>query len=128
MATQKQTFEQFFNPESFRSFMNTPGLNSDEMMKTYRRNMEAITNAGQAATEAARNIAQVQTNIARETMDDMTQFWRNWIGAGTNMQERMEVQNLAAREGWNKAVAHSQELSNIVQKSQERFMKTMNEG
>lgn len=127
MTTAKQGFEQFFNPEAFRSFANPNAMNAEGVTNAYRRKMEAMTNIGQVATEATKNMFQAQTNYAREAMDDMAQFWRNWLSAGTNMQDRLEIQNKATQDSWKKAISHNQELTNLIQKSQEKFLRTMND-
>lgn len=127
MTTTRQGFEQFFNPEAFKSFTNPNAWNAEGTTNAYRRNMEAVTSVGQVATEITKNMFQAQTNYAREAMDDMAQFWRNWLSAGTNMQDRLEIQNKATQDSWNKAISHNQELTNLIQKSQEKFLRTMND-
>lgn len=103
--------EQFFNAEAFKPFLNNGALNT-----------ETLTAASKEATEAAKTLAQCQTNFAREQMEDIATFWRNWMSSGSNVQDKLEIQNQATREGLAKAMAHSKEVTAIVQKTQEKLM------
>jgi phasin family protein len=114
--------EQFFNSDAYKPFAKASGYNFEEATASQRKNMEAFTKASQEAAEAAKTLAHCQANFARESMEDMTAFWRNWISSGSNMQDKAEVQNQAAREGIAKAVAHGKEVTAIVQKTQEKVM------
>lgn len=113
MSAAKHSFnpEQFFNPEAMRPFMDACGYNP-----------EALSKFQQEATEAARTMAQCQADFARESMEDLTTFWRNWMSSGPNMQEKMEIQAQAARDSFAKAVAHNKELTAIMQKTQEKVV------
>ncbi len=118
MTSNKSGFnpEQFFNAEAFKSFLNPSGFNTD-----------SLTAAQKEAAEAAKALVECQANYARESMEDMATFWRNWVSSGSNLQDKVELQTQATREIFAKAVAHNQELSAIVQKTQEKLLRAMGE-
>lgn len=120
--------ENWFNPEAFKPFMGgSSAMNFDEFMESHRRNMEAFTSAGQAASDYTKTIAQAQQKYFRDTMEDMTQFWRNWMSTGSSWQDKLDIQNQATREGMSKAMAHSQEMAKLLQKSQEEISRSIND-
>lgn len=119
--------EQLFNPEAFKPFLNAGGLNLEEAMAGQKHNMEAMAAASKEAVEAARNLAECQVNYAREQMESASNFWRNWISSGPNLQDKAEIQNQAARESLAKAMAHSKEVTAIVQKTQEKCLRAFGE-
>jgi phasin family protein len=125
MTAQKNYFspEHFFNADAFKPFLSGAGYNQEEAMNQQRRNMEAFTAASKEAAEAAKTLAQCQTAFARESMEDIATFWRNWMSSGTNVQDKVEIQNQAAREGLAKAMAHNKEVTAIVQKTQEKVIR-----
>jgi len=108
--------EQFFNAEAFKSFLNSSSFNTD-----------ALTAAQKEAAEAAKALVQCQANYARESMEDMAKFWRDWMNSSVNVQDKVEIQTQATRDIFAKAVAHNKELSDIVQKTQEKLLRAMSE-
>ena len=113
-----------FNPEQF---FNAGAFNPADLMESQRRNTEAFTTASKEATEAAKALTQCQTKFCREQMEDMATFWKNWMSSGSNIQDKMEIQNQATRDGLAKAMAHSKEVAAILQKSQEKVMSSFGE-
>lgn len=49
-----------------------PGVNTQALMESQRRNVEAITKANQVAFEGAQAVMQRQVEILRETLDEST--------------------------------------------------------
>ncbi len=103
--------EQFLNPEAMKSFMENNPVKP-----------EAVAAFQKEAAEAAKALTECQTGYAREAMEDLSAFWRNWMNSGSNMQEKMELQTQTARDSFAKAMAHNKEVAAIVQKTQERIM------
>lgn len=118
--------EQMFNADAWKSFMGGGSMFEDTAAAA-RKNMEALTVASREAAEAAKTMAQSQANYARTVMEDASEFWRDWMSSGSDMQDKVEIQNKAARDGFAKAVAHNKELADIWQKSQERMLRTIND-
>lgn len=116
--------ENWFNPESFKPFMGTSNANFDDAMESHRRNMETLASAGQAAAEFTKTITQAHTKYLRESMEDMNQFWRDWLSTGTNWQDKAEIQNQVARDSMSKVMAYTQEMSKLLQKTQEQVTQT----
>lgn len=107
--------------------MTTQNFNPAQFFDATKFDASAFTALQQETTEAAKNLAQCNTNYARESMEDMATFWRNWMSSGPNLQDKMEIQTQAAREGFAKALAHNKEVTAIMQCTQEKVMKTLNE-
>jgi|GEM_PF-4673089 len=129
MATTHFSFkpEQFFNADALKSLFGKTGMDLSDVTSASRRNMETLSAASREAAETAKCLAQCQANYARQVMEDTTSFWRDWMSSGANLQDKAEIQSQAAREGFAKAVAHNKDMTEILQKSQEKLMRSFKE-
>lgn len=104
--------EQFFNPEAFKDLLKNAGPGSEALKE---------------AADIAKALTECQTKYARESMEDMATFWRNWMSSGSNIKDKMEIQNQATRDCYEKAMAHNKEVAAILQKTQEKAMASFTE-
>ncbi|MGB0935292.1 MAG: TIGR01841 family phasin [Alphaproteobacteria bacterium] len=129
MATKQNSSNSNQNPFTadpfsfFQNFTPTGGTNFESAMDSQRRNIETATQVSQTAADAAKAIAQAQTQYTRQIMEDTASFIRSWMNTGTDMQDKMDLQSQTLQEGMNRAVEHGRELSGIYSKSQEKITK-----
>ena len=129
MATSHYSFkpEDFMNLEAYKSFFGNTGASAEEMAAASRRHMEVMTAASREAVESANALAQINAEYAKQTMEDLAAYWRDLMSSGPDMNEKAEIQGNAARETCAKALAHNKEVAELIQKSQEKFMRKIND-
>ena len=116
--------------EMFKQW-KVPGIDLDSMLASYRKNMEALTEAGRVATEGMKALADRQTEIMRDAMETLR-------GATAELTSAKDPQELAAKQAemakqaFEKASANMKDLADLVVKSNtasfEVIQSRMNQG
>jgi phasin family protein len=102
-----------------------PGVDVDSMMSSQRRNFEAIGEANKVAMEGMQAVAQRQSEIMREAMEEMAKTTKNMAAIGSP-QEASGQQADMARESFEKALANMRELAEMVAKSNSEAFEVVN--
>lgn len=111
-----ETTNPFRDLEEMLKQWKVPGIDADAMMASYRKNMEALTEAGRVATEGMKTLAERQTQIMREAMETLR-------GATAELTSAKDPQDFAAKQAevakqaFEKASANMQELADLILKS-----------
>ena len=111
-----ETTNPFRDLEEMLKQWKVPGIDADAMMASYRKNMEALTEAGRVATEGMKTLAERQTQIMREAMETLR-------GATAELTSAKDPQDFAAKQGevakqaFEKASANMKELADLILKS-----------
>lgn len=102
-----------------------PGVDLDSMMTSQRKNLEAIGAANKVAMEGMQAVAQRQSEIMREAMEEMAKATKTMTSAGSP-QEASGKQADMARESFEKALANMRELAEMVAKSNSEAFDVVN--
>lgn len=117
MAT-KQQADQFFDFDisKYLADFKVPGLDVESMLSSQRRNIEAVTQANRLAYEGFQAVIKRQTEIIRQTMDEVAQASRDLSEPGT-AQDKAAKQADLAKDAFERSLSHARELSELMAKS-----------
>jgi phasin family protein len=101
------------------------GTGYTPVLETYRKNIEALTKAGQLVTEGLQTIADNQRKMLASAMKDVAQSTRDFIDV-KSPQERIARQTAITKEAFEKGVDHLREVSEILLKSTRESMDLIN--
>ena len=119
-----------FSPQDmFKNFTsNMPKVDREQILKSHRKNLEALSEAQKMAFEVIKNIAQLQAQFVRQTFEEMNESMREVIHNPTS-REKLSAHVDTVKKSMSKAIDHHSNLSDILLKSnldvyklvQERF-------
>lgn len=93
-----------------------PGIDLDAMMATYRKNMDALTEAGRVATDGMKALAERQTEIMRDAMEAIRAATSELTSA-KDPQDFAAKQAEVAKQAFEKASANMKDLADLMVKS-----------
>jgi phasin family protein len=93
-----------------------PGVDLDSVMASYRRNMDALTEAGRLAAEGLKTLAERQTQIMRDAMESLRGATAE-LTAAKDPQEFATKQAEVAKQAFEKASSNLKDLADLVVKS-----------
>jgi len=113
-----------FDFEKMMSDFKMPGTDYQSIMETQKRNIEALTALNQQAAAGMQAVSQRQAEIMQSLMGEATATAQQI--AGTSPEERAAKQAELTRVAFEKAVANMRELSEMISKSQNEALETIN--
>lgn len=96
--------------------MKVPGVDVDGLMASQRKNIEALTAANKLAFEGMQAVATRQTEILRQTMDELSKMMSEMMSAGTP-EDRMAKQAEITKAAFEKSLANMKEIAEMIAKS-----------
>lgn len=93
-----------------------PGVDSNALVESQRRNMEALAEINRVAFDGARAIMQRQAEIMRQTMEEATKAVRDLSKPG-KPEETMAKQADLAKQAYEQCLANARELADMGTKS-----------
>lgn len=120
----------FNNPFDFdfgkvMEHFKTAGAGYAPVMEAYRKNLDALTRAGQLMTEGLQTIVENQRKMLTSAMKDVAQSTRDFVDV-KSPQERLARQTVLTKEAFEKGVDHLREVSEILLKSTRESMDLLN--
>ena len=97
--------------------LNFPSLDVESLMTSQRKNIEALTHANQLAVESVQAVTKRQVEIARQAFDEASAALRDFAQPSAP-EERIAKHAELAKTSFEKAVACSKELTELVAKAQ----------
>lgn len=91
-----------------------PGM--EDFLAAHRRNMEVLSAANRVALEGAQTVAKRHMEIVQQTMQEMTETIRD-LSSPESPQARAAKQAELVKQGYERAVAHIKELTDLIQRS-----------
>lgn len=119
MAAKQQQPQNPFWDMDFTKMMadyKVPGMDMDALMAAQRKNMEALTQANRLAYEGMQAVATRQSEILRQSMEEMTSAMRDMMAAGAP-EDKVAQQAEVMKAQFEKTLANMRELSEMVAKS-----------
>ncbi|MEX2201328.1 MAG: TIGR01841 family phasin [Dongiaceae bacterium] len=92
-----------------------PAMDMDAVMVAQRKNIEAFQAANQVAFEGVQAVARRQAELVREASEEMQKLFKDVSAA--NVDERLAKQADAVKSLFETAVANTNELATMVQKT-----------
>jgi phasin family protein len=93
-----------------------PSLDTESMMASQRKNMEALTQANQLAVEGVQAVTRRQVELAREAFEGASAALRDMV-APTAPEERFAKNAALAKDVFEKSVANAREIAELFSKA-----------
>ena len=91
-----------------------PGLDIGKIIESQRKDIEALTQANQAAYAGMQELARRQAEILQETMTEWQAAMSQVAGGGTDLTKQAEL----AQQAFGKAIGNMRELAETAARSQ----------
>ncbi|MCR9257565.1 MAG: phasin family protein [Alphaproteobacteria bacterium] len=102
-----------------------PGVDMDSIMATQQKNVDALTNANQAAVDGAQALAQRQMEMFHQAFEQVQELAKAMSGQ-TTPQDFAAKQTELMKSAIEKAISNSRELAELATKSQYEAADIMN--
>lgn len=116
MANAKNPFLNFDLEKALAGFEHL-GIDLGALMAAQRKNIEALTTANQLTAEAWQAVGRRQAQLAQESAEEATALMQD-IGKPGAPEELLAKQAEIAKTAFDKGVARTRELSDIVTQAQ----------
>lgn len=93
-----------------------PSFDVESLMATQRKNLEALAAANRLAVEATQAVFKRQTEVLRQTLEQIAASGRDVAGAGS-VQEKAARQTDIARDQFERAVSNAREIAEMIARS-----------
>lgn len=110
-------FAKVLNPSKMLTDFQFDGFDVDAVLAGQRRNLEAITAAHQAALNGFEALTRRQAEMLRQAVEETTRAVKEMLAAGSP-EEKATRQAELAKEAFERAVANTRELADLVARSQ----------
>lgn len=112
--------------ESIKDFTSKmPGLDKEAMMRSHKKNMEALTEANKMAIEVMKSIAQLQSQYVKQTFEDMSLIMKEALSNAPASKEAVEKHSIHAKAQAEKAFEHGSSITATLAKSQKEIFDLM---
>ncbi len=130
MATTQSPFSdfdvsKFFNPSKLFSDFKVNGFDFEAVLAGQRRNIEAFTAANQAALDGFQSLARRQAEMVRQSVDEANKAMKEMFAAGSP-EEKASRQAELTKAAFERAVANTRELTELVARSQGQAIDLIN--
>ena len=106
--------------------MKLPAMpNMQAMMAAHRRNMDVLSAANRVALEGAQAVARRHMEIMQQTMTELSESLKELASADAP-QQKAAKQAALLKAGYERAVGHMRELSELIQKSNTEALGLLN--
>ena len=105
-----------FDPARFMADFRIPAFDAEGAMALHRKNVEAMTAAGQTAFEGAGAVMRRQNELAREAAEAAAANMNMFFG-GASFEDKAERSAALAKGAWEAAVAGAGELAEMSAKT-----------
>lgn len=110
-----KAFEGFKGFQGFQGFQGFP-LDFSALMETQRRNLQAFSDAGRQAMEDLQEIAQMQTVIVSQMVEDSSAIAREAAAEGS-AEQKIARQAEMAKKSYEKTLGGAKKIAEAVGKS-----------
>jgi phasin family protein len=119
-------FNELFDVNKFVEQFKVPGMEAQNLMEMQRKNMEAIAQANRVAFEGMQAVAQRQTEIMRQTMEEFTKAVQDMSGSASP-EQRLAKQAELTKDAFELAIKNVRELSEMSAKSNTEALELINQ-
>jgi phasin family protein len=115
----------FFDMTKVMGDFRVPTLDVEAVVASQRKTIEALAQANQLAVEGVQAVARRQVEIARQTVEDFTGFFREITQPGTP-EEKVAKQAEAVKGALEKGLSNARELAELVTKANTEAFNVLN--
>jgi len=118
-------FSKMMDPSKLMGDFKMSGVDTEKLMASQRRNLEALTAANQLAIEGMQAIARRQAEIFRQVMEEGGAAMKDVMGVGSP-EDKAARQTELTKEAFKRAIGNMRELAEMVAKSQNEAFEVIN--
>lgn len=115
----------FFDVTKVLADFRVPTLDVEAVVASQRKTIEALTQANQLAVEGVQAVARRQVEIARQSVEDYTSFFREVAQPGTP-EEKLAKQAEVMKGALEKGLSNARELAELVTKANTEAFNVLN--
>ncbi|MDR3438473.1 phasin family protein [Telmatospirillum sp.] len=115
-----------FDISKFLGDFKVPGVDVETLVSSQRKNIEALTHANKLAFEGVQAVFKRQVEIVRQAIEESAAVAKELVETGTP-QEKVIRQTELAKDAFERALANSRELSEIIAKSNAEAFSLLNQ-
>lgn len=101
------------------------GMPMDDLMGAHKKNLEALTSANKVCFEGAQAVAARQSEIFKQSMDELTRASRDMMAQG-KPEEKMAQQADLLKDGFEKTFSNMREMAEIMTKANNEALDLIN--
>ena len=124
MMNGKNSFFDMDMSKAFQGF-SLPGIDTESVMATQRKNMEAFTQANQLAVEGVQAVTRRQAEIAREAFEGASAAFREFAQPTSNPGDHIVKQVELTKAAFEKTLANARELGELLAKANSEAFEVM---
>lgn len=98
------------NPFEFFQKMKAPDVDYEALMASHKKNLDVLAEAQKSALETMKTITALQSDFARQAMEDAGSQMKTLMTAKT-VEERMQLANSGVKQGIERWLAHSRDIA-----------------
>lgn len=122
----KQSFMPDFDMKKMMGDVKLPAMpDMEAVLSAYKRNLEALTEANRVALEGAQTVARRHMEIVQSTMAGLSNTMKD-LSTNQTPASRAAKQAELLRKAYEDAVANTQELGDLLKKSNAEAMSRLN--
>lgn len=126
-STGPQSFLPEFDIKKLMGDMKLPPMpDMETVLAAYKRNLEALTEANRVALEGAQTVARRHMEIMQSTMSGLSSTMKE-LSATQTPATRAAKQAALLRKAYEDAVSNTQELGDLIKKSNAEAMNKLNQ-
>lgn len=115
--TQSKNTASFFDTQYLQNLMpNRYAFDMSAVLELYRKNVEAFTELQQVTVEGLQNVAQCQSTLMNELVQQNTALTQQLLGEGTP-EEKVARQADLIKTAYERSVTSLREISDVVSKT-----------
>lgn len=115
-----------FDLTKYTGDLKVPGVDVDAVVAAQKKNLEALTQANRLAFEGIQAIMKRQTEIARQTLEEISAAATHFPDMKANPTEAMAKQAAAAKDAFERALSNMKELADMIGKSNTEVIDLLN--
>jgi phasin family protein len=124
MMNGKNSFFDMDMSKAFQGF-SLPGLDTESVMASQRKNMEAFTQANQLAVEGVQAVTRRQAEFAREAFEGASAAFREFAQPGSNPSDHIAKQVELTKQAFEKTLSNARELGELLAKANAEAFEVM---
>lgn len=112
-------------PEMFNEFVNMGVFDKEKVMKSHRKNIEALTEANKTAVEVLKSLTQLQSQYMKKSFEDMTSLMQGMMNPGAP-RNPLEAQTTAIKNQIDRTLEHNRAITTTLADSHQEIYKIFN--
>ena len=106
--------------------VNIPNVDSKALLQSQQKNLETLINANQAALTGTQELFKRQAEMLQQAVSDATEAAKDVAGVGADPKALIAKQTEMIQIAFEKTLANSHEISNLVKEKQEEVAQVVN--